>query len=208
MRSYSRRWYTRKVANADRSNGYDAIAHHFIGARDRNIGGSTVREWSQSLPRGASVLDLGCGFGEPISRVLIEEGFNLYGVDASPRLVDAFRSRFPNVPVECATVEESSFFDQQFDAVVAWGLIFLLPEEAQAFLIQKVAVALHPGGRFLFTSEKTALRWEDSLTDRVSISLGSDIYRALIEGAGLTLTGEASDVGENAYYFASKGTSK
>src|SRR4029078_10897245 len=95
------------VDHNDRSNGYDAIAHHFIGARNRNIGGSTVLEWSKSLPRGASVLDLGCGFGEPISRVLIEEGFSVFGVDASPRLVEAFRSRFPNVAVDCATVEES-----------------------------------------------------------------------------------------------------
>lgn len=192
----------------DRSNGYDAIAHHLIGARNRNIGGSTVREWSKSLPRESSVLDLGCGFGEPISRVLVEEGFRVFGVDASPRLVDAFRSRFPNVPVECATVEESTFFDRKFDAAVAWGLIFLLPEQEQAALIQKVAAALRPGGCFLFTAEKTALTWQDCLTDRVSISLSSNIYRALLEESGLTLTGEASDEGENHYYFASKGISK
>lgn len=71
----------------DRSNGYDAIAADLIAGRDRsNVGVSTVRTWARSLPVGASILDLGCGHGVPISAALMDDGFMVYGVDASPHL--------------------------------------------------------------------------------------------------------------------------
>src|SRR3982751_2948269 len=64
----------------DRSNGYEKAAECFMLSRNPQIGAATVREWSKRLPRGASVLDIGCGHGTPISQVLIQEGFVLYGV--------------------------------------------------------------------------------------------------------------------------------
>jgi cyclopropane fatty-acyl-phospholipid synthase-like methyltransferase len=91
-----------------------------------------VAEWSQTLPSGATVLNLGCGTGVPISQALIERGFKVYGVDASPTIVAAFRARFPSVPVECAAVEDSDFFARTFDGVVAWGLFLLLDAESNA----------------------------------------------------------------------------
>ena len=119
----------RGVAAPDKSNGYEEIALTFISGRGRNhsgVGASVVADWSQMLPAGATVLDLGCGTGVPISQALIERGFNVHGVDASPTMVAAFRANFPNIPVDCAAVEDSDFFGQTFDGVVAWGLLFLL----------------------------------------------------------------------------------
>jgi len=76
------------VANPDKSNGYEEIASIFISGRGRDsseTGASVVADWSQMLPGGATVLDLGCGTGVPISQALIERGFNVYGVDASAK---------------------------------------------------------------------------------------------------------------------------
>ena len=98
---------------------YDAVADAFMVRRSASIGVQTVREWAQGLPAGAAILDLGCGHGMPISQALIEDGFTVYGVDASPKLVAAFREKFPDVNVECGSVEESEFFGRQFDGVVA-----------------------------------------------------------------------------------------
>jgi hypothetical protein len=61
--------------NPDKSNGYEEIASIFIDGRGRNISGvgaSAVVDWSRMLTMGASVLDLGCGTGVPISQALIE----------------------------------------------------------------------------------------------------------------------------------------
>src|SRR6516162_7897766 len=66
----------------DKSNRYEQLAETFIRTRDRRIGAVTVREWSKTLPPASSILDLGCGHGLPISQVLINDGFAVYGVDA------------------------------------------------------------------------------------------------------------------------------
>ncbi|MBA2669209.1 MAG: class I SAM-dependent methyltransferase [Gemmatimonadetes bacterium] len=186
------------------SGGYDALAHEFMLRRDPTIGVATVREWARALPPGGAVLDLGCGPGVPISQVLIEDGLAVYGVDSSPTMVAAFRKRFPQAHVTCEVVEDSGFFGRTFDAVVAWGLLFLLPAAAQEALIHRVASVLHTGGRFLFTSPKQACTWTDVLTGRQSTSLGSEGYRTTLVAAGLALLTEHQDEAENHYYDARK----
>jgi SAM-dependent methyltransferase len=191
-------------APQDKSNGYEQLAETFIRARDRRIGEAKVREWSKQLPAGCSILDLGCGHGVPIAEALINEGFAVYGVDASPRLINAFRGRFPKAQAECSAVEDSEFFHRTFDGVIAWGLIFLLSADVQAVVIGRVARALRPGGRFLFTSPREPVTWLDALTERMSISLGVEKYEQILRAEGLTLVGESSDEGDNHYYFALK----
>lgn len=163
-----------------------------------------MADWSQMLPRGAAVLDLGCGTGVPISRVLIERGFHVYGVDASPSMVAAFRSRFPHVRVECAAVEESDFFGRTFDGVVGWGIFFLLDAEVQHRLLAKVATVLPSGGRFLFTAPSELCSWADIMTGRTSISLGYEAYRNVLEAESMSLVGTHRDNAGNHYYFAQK----
>jgi len=189
---------------ADKSNGYERNAEEFMRRRNQKIGVATVREWCRGLPAGCAVLELGCGYGEPISQVLIDEGLNLYAVDASQKMIEAFRSRFPGVPAECCAAEDSRFFDRMFDAVIAWGLMFLLPAETQPLIIAKAARALNPGGRLLFTAPKQAQTWTDVLTRLESVSLGQERYEEILRAEGLEITGDAVDEGENYYYLAVK----
>jgi SAM-dependent methyltransferase len=195
------------VANPDKPTGYEDVAAEFIAGRGRNssgVGASVVADWSQTLPSDATVLDLGCGTGVPISQALIERGFEVYGVDASPKIVAAFRARFPSVPVECAAVEDSNFFGRTFDGVVAWGLFFLLDAEIQLRLIKKVAGVLQSRGRLLFTAPNEIGSWPDVMTGRSQFSLGYEEYRKALEAEGLLLVGTRRDEGENHYYLAEK----
>lgn len=192
------------IPSHDKSNGYEEFAEHFMRARKPRIGPATVKEWSRSLPRGSSVLDLGCGSGMPISQALAEEGFQLYGVDASHKMIRAFRDRFPSAPAECAAVQDSALFNRTFDGVIAWGLIFLLSEDLQRIVLTKAAKAVAPGGRLLFTSSENPVIWSDSITKRESRSLGTAVYDDLLRSAGLTVTGHTADEAENYYYFAVK----
>jgi SAM-dependent methyltransferase len=195
------------VASPDKSNGYEEVASEFIAGRGRNslgIGVSAVADWSRMLPAGATVLDLGCGTGVPISQTLLDRGFNVYGVDASPTMVAGFRARYPTVPVACAAAEDSDFFGRIFDGVVAWGLFFLLDAEVQCRLIAKVAAVLPRGGRLLFTAPSQSCSWADAMTGRSAISLGHESYRNSLEAEGMSLIGTGRDEGENHYYFAQK----
>src|SRR4029077_16962027 len=120
--------------------------------RSAGIGARDVRAWAGRLPPGATVLELGCGTGLPITRELVEEGLEVYAVDASPTLVEAFKQNFPGVPIVCEPAESSALFDRQFDAVLAWGLLFLLSADDQRTVLSRMGKALKPGGRLLFTS--------------------------------------------------------
>jgi 2-polyprenyl-3-methyl-5-hydroxy-6-metoxy-1,4-benzoquinol methylase len=188
----------------DKSNGYEQVAGRFMSARNPRTGAAIIREWSRTVPPRSAFLDLGCGHGVPISQTLIEEGFTVFGVDGSRTLTEAFQKRFPNAFVECGGVEDSEFFQRAFDGVVAYGLMFLMPEDTQSLVIHKVGRALNPNGRFLFTSPKETIKWRDSLTDRESLSLGAERYHEILESQGLHVVGERSDEGGNYYYLASK----
>lgn len=188
---------------ADRSNGWEAIALRFMAERSA-IGVATVRAWCRALPAGASVLDLGCGSGVPVSGALMDEGCVVYGVDASPNLVAAFRHRFPQAQVACEPVEESGFFGRRYDGIVAVGLLFLLQPDVQRAVIRRASTALRPDGRFLFTAPVQAATWTDLMTGRQSVSLGDEAYRCALAGAGLEVVGEYVDEGGNHYYDAAR----
>lgn len=186
----------------DPSAGYEAAAGAFLRGRSPTIGAETVRAWARELPAGGAVLDLGCGHGAPISAALADAGLDVYGVDASPTLVAAFRARLPHAHVACEPVERSDFFGRTFDGAVAWGLLFLLPAEAQEALIHRVAAALRPGGRFLFTAPEPECAWTDVLTGRASVSLGAARYEAILADAGFVPLARHRDEGENHYHDA------
>jgi SAM-dependent methyltransferase len=137
----------------DLSNGYESISAEWLArhgngrTRSNAIGVKEVRKWAKTLPRGSSVIDLGCGPGFPITAVLVEEGLQVFGVDAAPSFVAAFQLNLPGAPILCESVLESRFFDRKFDAALSIGLMFLLKTDEQNRLIRKLADALVPGGR-------------------------------------------------------------
>src|SRR5277367_2048170 len=181
----------------DRSNGYEVVSEHFLARRGRTpsigIGVKEVRKWARTLPRGSSVIDLGCGPGFPITVVLVEEGLQAFGVDAAPSFVAAFQRNLPGAPIVCESVLESRFFDRTFDAVLSIGLMFLLKAEEQHRLIRRFADALAPGGRLLFTSTAEPHVWNDVMTGLESISLGTEEYRKLLGAAGVSVAKEYED---------------
>lgn len=187
----------------DRSNGYERIAREFLTSRSPGVGVDVVRNWARSLSKGATIIDIGCGPGIPMTAALVTEGLQVFGVDASPTLVQEFRRNFPDVPVACEAVQDSRFFDRQFDGALAWGLMFLLFPEDQRQLITRVATILVPGGRFLFTSPSEPVAWIDVMTGLESRSLGVDEYRRQLDAVGLSLVGQFEDEGGN-YYFEVK----
>jgi SAM-dependent methyltransferase len=192
----------------DRSNGYEGVAKEFLSrrgsGRSTGIGVNEVRRWARTLPRGGTVIELGCGPGIPITEVLVAEGLDVFGVDASSSFVEAFRRNLPNTPVVCEPVQDSRFFDRTFDAVLAWGLMFLLGAEDQRCLIERIAGILVPGGRLLFTSPAEPVVWHDAMTGLESRSLGAEEYRKQLLAVGLSVSKEYEGEGQNNYFDAFK----
>jgi SAM-dependent methyltransferase len=74
---------------------YERHAQHWDRNRWRNL---FERAWLARfrtlLPTGGSVLDIGCGSGEPIARHFIEAGYKLTGVDSSRAMIAFCKARF------------------------------------------------------------------------------------------------------------------
>lgn len=192
----------RRIQKAmDSSQAYEVHAREFLQGRDASpIGSRVVEQWSRSLRTGATVIELACGGGYPITRVLHAAGLQLWAVDSSPTLAAEFRARFPGIPIQCAKVQDTDFFGRMYEAAIAIGLIFLLPESEQAALISRVAGILAPGGRFLFTAPLEKGEWIDMNTGLECRSLGQASYEKLLREAGFEVLATFSDQGANNYY--------
>ncbi|SER25445.1 class I SAM-dependent methyltransferase [Sphingobium sp. YR768] len=188
----------------DHSQGWEVVADRFIEIRSE-IGAELVRSWAQEcLVPSSPIVDVGCGSGVPIAKALSDEGFVVFGIDASCSLVKAFRGNLPGVSVACEPAQESAFFGRTFKGAVSIGLIFLLGADDQNTVLGKVASALEPGGRFLFSAPQQACEWHDTLTGRTSLSLGADAYASRLNRSGLVLVRCLTDDAGNNYYDAVK----
>lgn len=189
--------------SADSAQTYELHAQAYLQARDQStIGVDVIQAWCNGLPKNSSVLELACGAGYPLTRVLLETGMRVWALDSSPSLLAEFTQRFPSVPVQCAKVQESDFFGLHFDAVIAVGLMFLLSEDDQVSLIHRVGKILQAGGRFLFSVPVQTCQWMDLTTGILSQSLGRQNYEEHLYASGMQLIATFIDEGGNHYFEA------
>jgi SAM-dependent methyltransferase len=103
------------------------------------------------LPTGGSVLDIGCGSGEPIARHLIEKGYTLTGVDAAPSMIDLCRSRFPFATCVVADMRTLAL-GRRFDGLIAWDSFFHLRPEDQRAMFPIFGTHAAASAALMFTS--------------------------------------------------------
>jgi 2-polyprenyl-3-methyl-5-hydroxy-6-metoxy-1,4-benzoquinol methylase len=103
------------------------------------------------IPAGGSVLDLGCGTGEPILRYLLDNKLNVTGVDASHEMIAMAKTNFPKTEFILQDMRQLDI-DRKFDAIIAWHSFFHLPVADQPEMFGLFAKHLNPNGLLLFTS--------------------------------------------------------
>ena len=109
------------------------ISHYERHARtwdaDRRHSGWNDKPWhdrfAAALPKGAKVLDLGCGAGAPVALNMVAHGFRVTGVDTSPTLISLCRDRMPGQEWIVADMR-SLCLQRGFDGVLAWDSFFHL----------------------------------------------------------------------------------
>lgn len=105
----------------------------------------------EHVPRPATILDIGCGVGEPIARYLIERGHQVVGIDSSPAMIDICRARFPDMDWVVCDMRRMSL-DSRFDGILAWDSFFHLGMDDQRAMFTKFAAHAGPGAPLMFTS--------------------------------------------------------
>jgi SAM-dependent methyltransferase len=185
---------------------FDQIIPWYSASRSVTVGAAQAAAFVEPLPKGSRVLDAGCGTGIPITQLLVARGLDVYGIDSSARMIEAYRSNFPSATAECASVLDSALFCLSFDAVVAWGVMFHLSAEQQILAIARVTGSLRMGGRLLFTAGKDRGESESPMNGVMFryISLGSNEYQRVLHENGCDLLEEFFDDGHNYYYVAER----
>lgn len=158
----------------------------------RNEGDWNEAAWldrfTQGWPRGARVLDVGCGSGWPMGAALLERGFEVVGLDASPGLIAHALETLPGGDWRIGDMRDA-LPDDAFHGVLAWHSLFHLTPEAQTAVLPALAARVTPGGRLMFTAGpahgEAIGEWRGEALYHGS--LAPEAYRAALTQAGLAV---------------------
>ena len=138
---------------------------------------------------GVSVLDLCCGVAGPGRLITRELGCTYLGVDMSARSVDIARERAGDLPCRFEVARIPPVPRGPFDVVLL--LETMLAFRDKQTLLDEVARALRPGGRFAFTLEEGEPLTE---TERAAMPDADTVWptpldemRASLQRAGLVV---------------------
>jgi SAM-dependent methyltransferase len=170
---------------------YERKAHAWVADRGRQ----TVffeRDWldrfTALIPRGGTILDLGCGAGKPMAAYLLPQGFNVCGVDSSAAMIGMAKANFPSREWIITDMRKLAL-NRSFDGVMAWDSFFHLDPDAQRRMFPIFYAHAKPGAPLLFTSGPRHGEAIGNLHGEplYHASLAPEEYRALLATAGFTV---------------------
>jgi SAM-dependent methyltransferase len=162
----------------------------------------------QAMGIGASVLDLGCGSGEPMARYLIRRECAVTGVDTAASLVALCQERFPDEHWIIGDMRQISL-GPRFDGALAWDSFFHLTAADQRAMFSIFEMHVAQGGALMFTSGPKAGEALGSFEGETlyHASLDPAEYRALLDRHGfdaLAHIAEDPDCGGHTVWLARK----
>jgi ubiquinone/menaquinone biosynthesis C-methylase UbiE len=134
--------------------GYDRVAPEY--ARLEGSAAWPRMRWlgkvlSKLAPR-SSVLDLGCGSGDPAD-VEIAKSHEITGVDISRAQIELARHNVPTGSFLHADAASVDFPDGSFDAVVSFYALEHVPRGEHGALVERIHRWLRPDGYLLLATE-------------------------------------------------------
>jgi SAM-dependent methyltransferase len=146
------------------------------------------------LPPSASVVDIGCGAGEPITGYLLSRGLAVTGVDSAPAMIERCIARFPSAEFYVADMRTLAL-QRCFDGLIAWDSFFHLTAEDQRAMFPIFAGHAAKNAALLFTSgpkhgEAVGTFEGEPL---YHASLAPAEYRALLDAAGFDVVETVSE---------------
>ena len=134
--------------------GYDKVAHEYA-RLEGEIKWPRMRWLTKLLNKlepGSSVLDLGCGSGDP-SDIEISKEHKVTGVDISQVQINLARQNIPNGYLIHADVGSVEFSASSFDAVISFYSIDVIPRKEHKTILRRIYQWLQAGGYLLISIE-------------------------------------------------------
>ena len=108
------------------------------------------KEWMAGLPRGAPVLDLGCGGGQD-AQVLRREGYRVVGMDLTAAFLRVACEAIPSIALVRADMRELPFQAASFDGVWAAASLIHLPKADATRVLKALRLLAQPGATLAAT---------------------------------------------------------
>jgi SAM-dependent methyltransferase len=142
----------------------------------------------------ATVLDIGCGSGEPIAVDLVRRGHPVTGIDSSPEMIALFRANLSDQAAAVADMRSLSL-DSKFGGLIAWDSFFHLTPDDQRLMFPVFRDHARTGAPLLFTSgpafgEATGTLEGEPL---YHASLGPEEYRLLLDRNGFDVVAHIAE---------------
>ncbi len=118
---------------------------------DRLYEGAWLDRFLAIAGPGATVLDIGCGAGQPLAKALTGLGCTVTGVDSSPEMIALCRARFPAGDWHIADMRGLAL-NRTFNGLLAWDSFFHLSPEHQRAMFPIFRAHAAPGAALMFTS--------------------------------------------------------
>ncbi|MDT0318002.1 methyltransferase domain-containing protein [Streptomyces millisiae] len=135
-----------------------------------------------SLVPGSTVVDVGCGAGRAVAE-LAERGVHAVGVDPSPVMLAAARTRWPGGEFREAGAEELPFADGSVHGYRADKVFHVLREPGRA--LAEARRVLRPGGRIVLVGQD----WDAIMIDSDDAALTRTIVHARADLLGTPRAG-------------------
>lgn len=145
------------------------------GRSDRPMEAGWLGRFVGQLTPQPSVLDIGCGAGEPMSRYLIDRGCNITGVDSAPEMIAMCRERYPRQTWHVADMRTLSL-DRTFDGILAWDSFFHLCHDDQRRMFPVFRAHAASSAALMFTSGPAH-------GEAIGDFEGEPLYHASLDGA-------------------------
>ncbi|KAF9884923.1 hypothetical protein FE257_000914 [Aspergillus nanangensis] len=100
------------------------------------------------LPPSPSILELGCGPGIPILKMLLDHGAQVVANDISTKQIEMAKARFPKTTLVAGDMTTLTFEPGSYHGVISFYSLFHLPRSKLKAMITQIHAWLKPGGVF------------------------------------------------------------
>lgn len=150
---------------------YNQFASEFAAKFEKIPETDQLDEFIAKLPKGARVLDLGCGSGRDAA-YLTDAALHVIGVDLSEGLIGEAKKKRPDIDFRVMDMENLTFEENCFDGV--WSKLAILHVEREQLpqILQSVSKLLKPNGVLMIETKQG----EGEGVEPVSFSANEERY--------------------------------
>ncbi|KNG88459.1 O-methyltransferase [Aspergillus nomiae NRRL 13137] len=137
--------------------------------------------------RSPAILELGCGPGVPIVKMLLDQGAQVVANDISAKQIAMAKARCPGAKLLAGNMTTLAFEPASFHGIISFYTLFHLPRSQLRAMLAKIHGWLKPGGVFVFnlaTLDEEEIHGEFLGYGMFWSSYGVDENRALLVEIG------------------------